>query len=93
MSANFRRAVVCRAAIRVRSVLIQIVALQPLQVRPVRATYQGPRQRATIHVDREAANYKCLAEIERGFRTLKGIDLSVRPIRHILLSMLAYYVQ
>jgi Transposase DDE domain len=47
-------------------------------------------------------NYKRLAEIERGFRTLKGVDLSVRPIRHrledrvkahILLSMLAYYVQ
>jgi hypothetical protein len=47
-------------------------------------------------------NYKRLAEIERGFRTLKGIDLSVRPIRHrledrvrahILLSMLAYYVE
>ena len=47
-------------------------------------------------------NYKRLAEIERGFRTLKGVDLSVRPIRHrlegrvkahIFLSMLAYYVQ
>jgi hypothetical protein len=47
-------------------------------------------------------NHKRLAEIERGFRTLKGIDLSVRPIRHrledrvrahILLSMLAYYVE
>ena len=47
-------------------------------------------------------NYKRLAEIERGFRTLKGVDLSVRPIRHrledrvkahILLSLLAYYVQ
>jgi hypothetical protein len=47
-------------------------------------------------------NYKRLAEIERGFRTLKGIDLSVRPIRHrledrvkahIFLSMLAYYVE
>jgi DDE family transposase len=47
-------------------------------------------------------NYKRLAEVERGFRTLKGIDLSVRPIRHrledrvrahILLSMLAYYVE
>ena len=43
-----------------------------------------------------------LAEIEAGFRTLKGVDLSVRPIRHrletrvkahILLSMLAYYVR
>jgi hypothetical protein len=47
-------------------------------------------------------NYKRLAEIERGFRTLKGVDLSVRPIRHrledrvkahILLSMLAYYIE
>ncbi len=47
-------------------------------------------------------NYKKLAEVERAFRTLKGVDLHVRPIRHrlenrvrahILLSMLAYYVQ
>jgi hypothetical protein len=47
-------------------------------------------------------SYKRLAEVERAFRTLKGIDLQVRPIRHrletrvrahIFLSMLAYYVQ
>ena len=47
-------------------------------------------------------NYKRLAEVERAFRTLKGVDLNVRPIRHrlegrvkahIFLSMLAYYVQ
>jgi Transposase DDE domain len=47
-------------------------------------------------------NYKRLAEVERAFRTLKGVDLHVRPIRHrleervkahILLSMLAYYVE
>jgi transposase len=47
-------------------------------------------------------NYKRLAEVERAFRTLKGIDLQVRPIRHrleervkahIFLSMLAYYVK
>ena len=47
-------------------------------------------------------NYKRLAEVERAFRTLKGVDLQVRPIRHrletrvrahIFLSMLAYYVQ
>ena len=47
-------------------------------------------------------NYKKLAEAERAFRTLKGVDLHVRPIRHrleervkahIFLSMLAYYVQ
>ena len=40
--------------------------------------------------------------MERAFRTLKGVDLQVRPIRHrlesrvkahIFLSMLAYYVQ
>jgi hypothetical protein len=46
--------------------------------------------------------YKRLAEVERAFRTLKGIDLQVRPIRHrletrvrahIFLSMLAYYLQ
>ncbi len=47
-------------------------------------------------------NYKKLAEAERAFRRLKGMDLHVRPIRHrlegrvkahIFLSMLAYYVQ
>ena len=47
-------------------------------------------------------NYKKLAEVERAFRTLKSVDLHVRPIRHrlesrvrahIFLSMLAYYVQ
>ena len=47
-------------------------------------------------------NYKRLAEVERAFRSLKGVDLHVRPIRHrleervrahIFLSMLAYHVQ
>ena len=47
-------------------------------------------------------SYKNLADVERAFRTLKGVDLHVRPIRHrlegrvwahIFLSMLAYYVQ
>ena len=47
-------------------------------------------------------HYKSLSQIERGFRTMKGIDLKVRPIRHrledrvrahIFLCMLAYYVQ
>jgi len=46
--------------------------------------------------------YKSLAQVERLFRTLKGVDLRVRPIRHrtedhvrahILLCMLAYYVE
>jgi transposase len=59
---------------------------------------------AEAEMSPEAAvlNYKRLAEVERAFRTLKGVDLKVRPIRHrleervkahIFLSMLAYYVQ
>ncbi len=47
-------------------------------------------------------SYKRLAEVERAFRSLKGIDLLVRPIRHrtedrvpahIFLCLLAYYVE
>jgi transposase len=47
-------------------------------------------------------SYKSLAEVERVFRSLKGIDLLVRPIRHrtedrvpahIFLCLLAYYVE
>ena len=46
--------------------------------------------------------YKSLAQVERVFRTLKGIDLLVRPIflrtpdhvrAHIFLCLLAYYVE
>jgi len=46
--------------------------------------------------------YKNLAQVERAFRSLKTLDLHVRPIRHrseprvrahIFLCMLAYYVQ
>src|SRR5881409_1855303 len=47
-------------------------------------------------------NYKALANVERAFRSLKTIDLKVRPIHHrtadrvrahILLCTLAYYVE
>ena len=47
-------------------------------------------------------SYKALANVERAFRSLKTVDLKVRPIHHrtadrvrahILLCMLAYYVQ
>jgi len=47
-------------------------------------------------------SYKSLAEVERVFRCLKGVDLLVRPIRHrteervpahIFLCLLAYYVE
>ena len=47
-------------------------------------------------------NYKRLAQVERAFRSLKSVDLMVRPIyhrveprvrAHIFLCMLAYYVE
>lgn len=46
--------------------------------------------------------YKQLGDVEKAFRTLKGLDLRIRPIRHrletrvrahIFLCMLAYYVE
>lgn len=46
--------------------------------------------------------YKSLAQVERAFRSLKGVDLRIRPIHHrtedhvrahIFLCMLAYYVE
>jgi transposase len=53
--------------------------------------------------DQEAVlTYKRLAKVERAFRTLKSIDLQVRPIyhhlerrvkAHLFLCMLAYYVE
>lgn len=48
------------------------------------------------------ASYKSLSNVERAFRSLKTVDLHVRPIHHrlpdrvrahILLCMLAYYVE
>ena len=48
------------------------------------------------------AGYKSLSGVERAFRSLKTVDLHVRPIHHrlpdrvrahILLCMLAYYVE
>ncbi len=47
-------------------------------------------------------SYKSLSQVERAFRSMKTVDLKVRPIRHhlerrvrahILLCMLAYYVE
>ncbi len=47
-------------------------------------------------------SYKQLAEVERAFRTLKSIDLEIRPINHrhaqrvrahVFLCMLAYYLE
>lgn len=57
---------------------------------------------ADMTAEAAVLNDKRLADVERAFRTLKGMDLHVRPIRHrledrvrahIFLSMLAYYVE
>jgi transposase len=57
---------------------------------------------ARLSAEDTVRNYKRLAEVERAFRCLKGLDLLVRPIRHrteervpahIFLCLLAYYVE
>lgn len=59
-----------------------------------------PDQQSTA--DELVATYKGLSTVERAFRTLKGVDLKIRPIHHrlekrvrghVLLCMLAYYVE
>jgi transposase len=63
--------------------------------------------RTSLDVQRMSADdtvrsYKLLSHVEHAFRSLKSIDINVRPIRHrlearvrahIFLCMLAYYVQ
>ena len=63
--------------------------------------------RTTVDSERLAAeevvrSYKSLAHVERAFRSLKTVDLHVRPIHHhkadrvrahVLLCMLSYYVE
>ena len=55
-----------------------------------------------MSADDTVRSYKALADVERAFRSLKTIDLKVRPIHHrladrvrshIFLCMLAYYVE
>jgi len=52
--------------------------------------------------DQVVARYKSLSRVERAFRCMKSVDLKVRPIHHhqaervkahVLLCMLAYYVE
>jgi len=59
-----------------------------------------PKER--MGADETVRSYKNLTSVERAFRSLKSIDLLVRPIRHwtekrvrahIFLCMLTYYVQ
>jgi|NGEPerStandDraft_6_1074524.scaffolds.fasta_scaffold41214_2 hypothetical protein len=57
---------------------------------------------AACGTDDVVRSYKQLSRVERAFRTLKGVDLEIRPIRHhlerrvrahLFLVMLAYYVE
>ena len=57
---------------------------------------------ATMSAADAVRNYKALSQVERAFRSLKTLDLHVRPIHHrladrvrshIFLCMLAYYVE
>jgi len=56
----------------------------------------------TMSAAQVVRSYKRLSDVERGFRSLKLIDLNVRPIHHrladrvrahVLLCLLAYYVE
>jgi transposase len=62
-------------------------------------TSLGPER---LNTDDIVRSYKLLSNVERAFRSLKTVDLKVRPIfhhlearvrAHIFLCMLAYYVQ
>ena len=55
-----------------------------------------------LDADSTVAAYKSLAHVERAFRSIKTVDLHVRPVfhyneprvrAHVFLCMLAYYVQ
>ncbi len=67
-----------------------------------------PRLRVVAHLGRvedsqqAVRHYKELANVERAFRSLKSVDLKIRPIHHhleervcahVFLCMLAYYVE
>ena len=56
----------------------------------------------TLSAEEAVRRYKNLAQVERAFRTLKGVDLAIRPIyhrtedrvrSHIFLCLLAYYLE
>jgi hypothetical protein len=57
---------------------------------------------AKLGAEQAVTAYKSLALVERAFRTLKGVDMQVRPIyhwlstrvkAHLFLCMLAYYIE
>jgi transposase len=72
--------------------------MEPDGIYVVRTSETSPQCSAEDTVRR----YKSLAQVERAFRRLKGLDLRIRPIRHrtadhvrahIFLCLLAYYVE
>ena len=57
---------------------------------------------AILSAEQTVGAYKSLAQVERAFRCLKTVDLEIRPVfhwtaprvrAHVLLCMLAYYVE
>lgn len=57
---------------------------------------------SALSAEQAVRSYKRLAEVERAFRSLKSVDLHIRPIyhhkaervrAHVFLCMLAYYVE
>ncbi|MBK7237596.1 MAG: transposase [Sterolibacteriaceae bacterium] len=68
--------------------------------RAVRDSHQPAR--AKLDAPDAVAAYKSLAQVERAFRSMKTVDLNVRPVfhyseqrvrAHVFLCMLAYYVE
>ncbi len=62
---------------------------------------RGSEPAEELSADDAVRNYKRLADVERAFRTLKGLELLVRPIHHrvedpvrahLFVCLLAYYV-
>jgi hypothetical protein len=56
----------------------------------------------TMNADQVVAHYKSLSRVERAFRSMKTVDLQLRPIyhhkddrirAHVFICMLAYYVE
>ena len=75
----------------------------PRKPRSMASTSFAPAvEKRRMTADDAVRNYKALTAVERAFRSLKTVDLEVRPIHHrredrvrahIFLCMLAYYVE
>jgi transposase len=81
---------------RCRELIDRDAAMDGIYV--IRTSLPGDAMKA----DKAVLTYKGLSKVERAFRTLKSIDLQVRPIyhyqpnrvrAHMFLCMLAYYVE